>query len=369
MTELRYAAGAAGFTAAPPHLDAEQFRRVNGLIAGRVVSLHEHPVRLPEPLTAATWERHLRGGVDVFAADELAASPLTLVIATCFSQSDPAYVFSWARSAADQIDAHERLRPLRSRADLADDGLVAVGLGLEDLGTVTSLDDIDRLASAGIVSAGVAYNAGSPLGCGLAQDDTGLTAFGRSAIDRMNAVGMVIDVSHAGSRTSLETIDASAAPVTINHAGARALWGSTRMVPDEVIEAAAARGGVIGIEAAPGSTRTRPTRPDHTVDDVVAHIEYCADRFGPAAVALGGDTFYGDHVGLYRALGSLGSPPPAGAEPFGMTPVAGADNPSELPVQVASRLVARGWSDEDIRGVLGRNALRVLSDALRREAA
>lgn len=365
MTDLRYASGAAGFTAAPPHLDAEQFRRVNGLIAGRVVSLHEHPVRLPEPLTADTWERHLRGGVDVLAADELAASSLVLVIATCFSQSDPAYVFSWARSLADQVDAHERLRPLRSRDDLVDDERVAVGLGLEDLGTVANLEDIDRLAAAGIVSAGVAYNTGSLLGCGLAQDDTGLTAFGRAAIGRMNETGMIVDVSHAGSRTSLEAIDASADPVTINHAGARALWDSTRMVPDEVIHAAAARGGVIGIEAAPGSTRTRRTDADHDVEDVIAHIEYCADRFGPAAVALGGDTFYGDHVGLYRALGSRGSAPPAGAEPFDMNAVAGADNPSELPVQVASRLVARGWSDVDICGVLGLNALRVLSAVLR----
>lgn len=374
MPDLQYATGGDARTLPLVVLDAAGEARAAALLAGPVVSLHEHPVRLPHPLTAASWGAHMAGTVDVLAGDELAASDLDLVVATCFSQPDPAFVASWAASMAAQIAGHPGLRSLRSGADLETLGTpgagVAVALGLEDLGTVQNLDDLDGLARAGIVMAGVAYNHGSPLGCGLAQhDDTGLTAFGREAIARMNELGMVVDVSHAGDRTSLEAVDASAHPVAINHAGAQALWGSTRMVPDAVIRAAVARGGVIGIEAAPGSTRTRPGAADHGVADVVRHIEYCAETFGIGAVALGGDTFYGDHVGLYRALGSRGSEPPAGATPFDLEPVAGADNPTELPVQVCRSLVARGWSDPDIAAVLGGNARRLLSVVLPERAA
>jgi membrane dipeptidase len=369
MTELLYATGGDAVTADLPPLDVDGQVRLEALLSGVVASLHEHPVRLPDPLSAESWAAHLAAGADVLAGDELAASDLDLVVATCFSQPRAEYVFSWAASTTAQIEAHPALRTVRSARDLDGQPGVAVALGLEDLGTVRAVDDIDALAAAGIVTAGVAYNAGSSLGCGLDQHDTGLTAFGEDAIARMNAVGLLVDVSHAGDRTSREAIDASALPIVINHAGAQALWGSTRMVPDAVIGAAAERGGVIGIEAAPGSTRTRPMDADHTVDDVVRHVEHCAERFGHECVALGGDTFYGDHVGLYRALGSRGSTPPQGAAPFDLNPVRGADNPTELPRQVAARLIARGWSDAQIADVLGGNALRVLAVSLAARAA
>lgn len=365
MTELAYARRRDRPTAPVHPFGPEAEARVAALLAGPVVSLHEHPVLLPEPLTAQTWALHMAGAADVLAADELVAADLDLVVATCFSQPDPAFVFAWAGSMRAQIDAHPRLRPLRAVEGLTSIGDTVVALGLEDLGTVSTPSDLDDLAAAGIVMAGVAYDHGSPLGCGLAQHDTGLTALGREAVAHMNRIGMVVDVSHAGDRTSLETIDTSTLPVVMNHAGARALWNSARMVPDDVIRAAVERGGVIGIEAAPGSTRTRVDAPDHTVADVIAHVEHCAEAFGVESVAIGGDTFYGDHVGLYRALGSRGSSPPEGAVPFDLEPVVGADNPTEIPVQLARGLVERGWADADIALVLGGNALRVLRAARR----
>lgn len=365
MPELDYARGRDGSTAEPRAMTPEQEQRVDALLDGPVVSLHEHPVRLPEPLTAESWAVHMAGARDVLAVEELEASRLDLVVATCFSQPDPRFVERWAATMAEQIVSADGLRPLLGADDLAPAAAIAVGLGLEDLGTVHDLAGVEDLRRRGIVMAGVAYNHGSLLGGGLAQDeDTGLTPFGREAIAIMNRIGMLVDVSHAGDRTAIEAAEASARPIVINHAGARALWGSRRMVPDVVIRAVAEGGGLIGVEAAPGSTRTRPTAPDHDIDDVVRHVEHCAESFGVGAVAIGGDTFYGDHVGLYRALGSRGSEPPAGAEPFDLEPVAGADNPSELPVALARGLVVRGWSDTDVAAVLGGNALRVLRAGL-----
>jgi membrane dipeptidase len=349
--------------------------RAERLLAGPVASVHEHPVRLPEPLDAQTWARHMDGMQDVLAVEELERSGLDLVIATCFSQPRLDFIVHWAESLAAQTSASGGLALLTDRAQLEavaarpERAGVAVLLGLEDLGPVASLDDIRMLAARGIRSAGVAYTSGSPLGCGAGQQDTGLTAFGRDAIALMNEIGMAVDVSHAGRRTSLDAIEASAVPVMINHAGAAAIWPSPRMITDDVVIAAAARGGLIGIEAAPGSTRTRLDSPEHGVEDIVRHIEYCAGLVGVQAVALGGDTFYGDHVGLYGALGSTGAVVPAGAIPFAGSVVAGADHPGEMARQVCAALLRNGWYDADIARVLGGNALRVLRATLPEAAA
>ena len=132
----------------------------------------------------------------------------------------------------------------------------------------------------GVRCAGLAYNAGSALGGGLAQPtDPGLSQHGRSAIRLMNALGMLIDLSHVGDRTALEASAASRHPVVITHAGARRLWNTRRLKPDDVLRACAETGGVIGIEAAPGSTRV-PGSAGHDLNAVMAHAECCATWSG-----------------------------------------------------------------------------------------
>ena len=351
MSDLHYAAGRDGLSRPLPALEPALAERAARLLAGTVGSLHDHPVRFPEPLTADTWARHMAAGVDVLAAEELAASGLGTVVANCFSQPELGFVRGWAASMRGQLAAASGLRLVLTADDLGADG-TGVLLGLEDLGPVATLDDIDTLFADGIRVAGVAYNSGSLLGCGLAQDDTGLTAFGRAAVARANELGILLDVSHAGDRTSLEAIAASTRPAVISHAGAQGVWNSSRMIPDSVIVAAAQSGGMIGIEAAPGSTRVDLARADHTLDDVVRHIEYCVDLVGV------------DHVGLYRALGSKGAALPDGAVAFDGDLVAGAENPTEFAPQVCSALLLAGWSDADIAKILGENLDRVLRATL-----
>src|SRR5947209_7909272 len=119
------------------------------------------------------------------------------------------------------------------------------------------LDRLDILYGLGIRSSGIAYSEANTLGCGLRErNDGGLTEFGRAAVRRMNKLGIAIDVSHSGDQTSLDTIEVSERPIFITHVGARALWNTPRMKPDEIFKACAARGGGIGIEAAPHTTLT-----------------------------------------------------------------------------------------------------------------
>jgi len=78
-------------------------------------------------------------------------------------------------------------------------------------------------------------------------------------VERYNKIGMAIDVSHCGDQTALDVIETSTKPVFITHAGAKTLWNIKRLKPDDVLQACANKGGVIGIEAAPHTTITKIT--------------------------------------------------------------------------------------------------------------
>lgn len=233
------------------------------------------------------------------------------------------------------------------------------------------LDRIEVLYGFGVRVLGVTYSEANALGSGLKEArDGGLTAFGRKAVERMNRVGMLIDCSHAGDRTTLDTVEVSEAPVVLTHIGARSLWDSNRLAPDEVLEAIAASGGVIGIEAAPLTTLS-PSHPRHDIESVMEHFEYVKDLVGIDHVTIGADTVYGDHVGLhhvYAAGLSIEASKQSAAE-GGETPdyepvpyVKGVENPTEVSHNVLRWLVREGYSDEEIEKVLGANVMRVLEE-------
>ena len=161
------------------------------------------------------------------------------------------------------------------------------------------LDRIDLLFGFGVRLLGITYSESNALGSGLREPrDGGLTVFGRRAVERLNKVGMLIDCSHCGDQTTLDTIEWSEHPIVLSHIGARALWDSNRLAPDDVLEACAAKGGVIGVEAAPHTTLT-PTHTRHNLDAVMEHFEYIKELVGIDHVSFGPDAVYGDHVGLH----------------------------------------------------------------------
>ncbi|HEY3682687.1 MAG TPA: membrane dipeptidase [Streptosporangiaceae bacterium] len=347
----------------PLGLDDAGRARVDRLLGGTVVSLHDHPVRLPDPLDARSWAAHAATGTDVLGEAGLRSSRLSAVLASALASDDLGGLTGWARALRGQLAASADLREALAWADVAGPR-TAVFLALEDLGAVgADLNGIDALYGAGFRAAGLTYNAGNPLGGGLGQAvDEGLTALGRDAVRVMERIGMVVDLAHVGDRTSLDAAGAAGAPVMVSHAGARALWPSPRMKPDDVLRAVAATGGVIGVEAAPGSTRV-DGRAAHDLDAVMAHVEYVAELVGAAHVALGPDTFFGDHAGLYAAAGWRPTPVPGRDAPLPPY-VAGMENPAEAPYNAAAWLVNHGWADADIARVLGGNAARLLGAVL-----
>ena len=100
----------------------------------------------------------------------------------------------------------------------------------------------------GVRSMLLTYNGENQAGFGChAANDTGLTSFGRGVVDEMNRVGMMVDVSHCGYRTSMDALECSASPVIFSHSSMRAVWDHERNIRDDQARACAATGGVIGI--------------------------------------------------------------------------------------------------------------------------
>jgi membrane dipeptidase len=229
------------------------------------------------------------------------------------------------------------------------------------------VDRVDVLYGLGIRCMGITYNDANTLGSGLTEKfDGGLTKFGRKVVERMNTLGMVIDISHCGDQTSLDVIEASESPVMITHAGARKVWDSPRMKPDEVLLACAEKGGVIGVCAAPNTTLSSKNPNEHTIESVMEHLEYLIDLVGIEHVGLGPDTFFGDHVALQDAFDSMLSLHEShGNQDYDSSPfVKGLENPTEAMSNIIKWLIKKNYKVQDIEKIVGGNALRVLQSIL-----
>jgi membrane dipeptidase len=223
------------------------------------------------------------------------------------------------------------------------------------------LDRVDILYGLGVRVMGLVYSEANSIGAGLREKhDGGLTNFGYQVVERMNKIGMAIDLAHCGDKTSLDAIEASKVPVFITHAGARALWPTKRMKPDEVIQALAEKGGVFGIEAAPHTTLTKRHRL-HSIEGIMEHFQYVEKLVGIEHVSFGPDTLFGDHVGLHHLFARELSirETHEGLEFQEVPYVRGLENPSEFP-NIVRWLVKNGYSENEIAKAIGGNTLRVL---------
>ena len=361
-----------------PTDETEEARVLRLLEQGPVISFHDHPSVLPaDPDQLFEYRRH---GRDVTGYLGLSKSGLDAVfdnLADGEGQITSLMGWKWDDTLVDlgmrlcDIAHQDYLRIVHRVSDIEaaqKNGQLGVILAVESAAPIENeLDRLDILYGFGIRAVGVTYSEANNLGSGLSEaHDGGLTTFGRRAVHRMNQLGILIDCSHAGDRTTLDTIDASQAPVSISHAGARAVWPTARMKPDDVIRACAEKGGIIGIEAAPHTTLSRQ-HPRHTIDSYMAHFEYCCELAGIDHVAFGPDTIFGDHVGLHRVVDQRfgqGLPKPNPPLEFERVPwVEGLESPAEAFSNIARWLVTHGYSDGDIHKVLGGNVLRLIGVA------
>jgi membrane dipeptidase len=122
-------------------------------------------------------------------------------------------------------------------------------------------------------------------GC-LEPGNAGLSRLGRQAVERMNASGVTVDVSHCGDRTTRDTIESSSKPILVSHAGCRAVFDHPRNKDDGALKALADRGGVVGIYLMPFlSAGPGPITPD----DLFRHVGHAWKVAGEDHVGIGTD--------------------------------------------------------------------------------
>ena len=131
----------------------------------------------------------------------------------------------------------------------------------------------------------LAYNNNNHVGGGCQDEDSGLTAFGREVVIEMERLGMLVCCSHTGHRTARDVLAMASRPVIFSHSNPSALKAHPRNIPDELIRACAATGGVVGING----IGTFLGDNDNRSETFARHIDYVVQLVGPEHVALGLD--------------------------------------------------------------------------------
>ena len=189
------------------------------------------------------------------------------------------------------IDAHpDDFLRVDSPADLECakvSGRIGIVLGQQNSMHFRTVDDVDAFYRLGQRVSQLTYFPNRIGGGSAGGPDRGLTQFGGEIVERMNHLGMAIDISHCGDRTTLDAIEASKKPVLITHANCRALVPtSARCKTDEAIQKAAAKGSVIGVTMVRYFVRSGASA---TIEDVLDHIDHVVKLVGVEHVGLGSD--------------------------------------------------------------------------------
>lgn len=300
---------------------------------------------------------------DAFGADareQFRRSGLKIIQTTLETDPDVLLDYAWHNGfVAAHSDVFFRVDAVSS-LEPRTDGRIGIVFGCENSDHFRTLDDVDRYHSLGQRVSQLTYNVQNRLGAGATERvDGGLSDYGVAIVERMNKVGMAVDLSHCGERTTLDAISSSRKPVLFTHATTRALNPShPRTKTDEAIRKLAAGGGVMGIAFLRVFARDRePTTIEHVLD----HFDHVVRIAGIDHVAVGSDIALYGYDSLPRAIVAQSK---AALKPgsYGFRDrddVEGLDHPLRL-YDLTEGLVRRGYTDPQIRQILGGNALRVL---------
>ncbi len=232
-------------------------------------------------------------------------------------------------------------------------GRLAVSFDIEGMNALNG--DINMLGvyhTLGVRQMLFAYNLNNAAAGGCHDDDAGLSEFGRAIVEEMNRLGIIVDCSHAGHKTSMEVIDRSSQPVVFSHSNPTAIWSHQRNIDDDQITRCARTGGVVGING-------MGIFLGDNVDDnqaLMRHIRHVSDLVGADHVGIGLDYSPKLEIDVGTILQSRPDFWPNGQQYD--TPGIKHAGPAQLPA-LAELLAGDGFGDDDICGILGGNFRRV----------
>ena len=293
--------------------------------------------------------RYRRSGVDVAMIN---IGDAELPLATLVQMAAHVRAFVGAHPE-EYVMAHSVETILQARKE----GKLAVGLDVEGvfaLGKQLSL--IQFCYDIGVRWMLMVYNRANLAGSGCHDAvDEGLTAFGREVVREMDRVGIIKCCTHTGYRTAMDVLTMSERPCIFSHSNPRALRDHPRNIPDELIDACAATGGVVGITG----IGIFLGENDSSVSTFVNHIDYVRARVGIEHVGIGLDYVF-DQSEMDFLAGQANIWPAGFGYQAGIKFVA----PEDLP-RVTEEMLRRGYGDNEVRAVLGGNLLRVAREVWR----
>jgi membrane dipeptidase len=238
---------------------------------------------------------------------------------------------------------------------------IGVLIGVQNSDHFQEVDDVNKFYHLGQRVSQLTYNTQNLIGSGATDRiDGGLSDYGVRIVQRMNALGMAVDVSHCGDQTTLDAFELSVKPVLISHSNARALVdGHIRCKSDEAIKAMAKSGGVMGIT---GVRNFVSNKEPTSIEQLIDHIDYTAKLVGIEHVGVGSDMDMHGYDAIPEPY--LGAMKKSYSSSYGFRDkldTDGFDHPQRI-FDLTDGLIRRGYTNEDIELVLGRNFKRVLTE-------
>ncbi len=303
--------------------------------------------------------------------ESLAASGTTAINATLVTwenfQQTLGYIVDWQDIFRERSAQIIQVMSVDDILKAKQDGKVGVILGWQNSTPIENdLRRIELFRSLGVLIMQLTFHERNFIGNGcLERGDAGLSNFGIDAVHEMNRMGILIDLSHCGERTTLNAIEMSSKPVACTHANAQSFHMHPRNKTDEALKLLAERGGVVGATA---FNMFLPGGRESTIENFVDAIDDLVQRIGIEHVGFGTDFTqdqpqeFWDYIGAQQGtkLPSTFYDGPEGYAELAHAPK-GLETPDKIPALTDS-LLARGYKPADITLILGGNWLRLFRE-------
>ncbi|RKX79141.1 MAG: peptidase M19, partial [Spirochaetes bacterium] len=194
------------------------------------------------------------------------------------------------------------------------------------------------------------YNTTNLVGSGFMTKDEGITSFGQEVIEEMNRLGILIDISHCGEKTSAMAVEISVKPLAVTHANPYSFCPHPRNKSDSVLKAVAKKGGVVGINAFPAMLKTSGQA---SLEDYLNAIDYTVNLIGIDHTALGPD-FMEEMPNEIADIVLKDIPAETREKMKKMPALKNFESISKAP-EVTDGLFRRGYSEDEVRKIIGLN--------------
>jgi membrane dipeptidase len=212
----------------------------------------------------------------------------------------------------------------------------------------------------GVRVIGLTYNNRNVVGAGcLEPDDSRLTRFGIELIREMNRLGILVDLTHVGNRTSLDAAEVSSRPVVFSHSNAKAVRNNPRNLTDEQIRACAQTGGVVGIATFADFVGETAGGRRPALEDYFRHVDHVAQLVGVDHVGIGTDIFADPtHGTWWNSNTRMRYPEICGGMAYETHGLPGFEHHTQFP-EVVGAMLKHGYKEADVLQIAGGNWMRV----------